>query len=145
MRARDVMTTDLVTVEPSTSAKQAAKLLVDNGFTTLPVVDSDGRMVGVGTEMDLLHDRIGVDPRALIHSDWPVHAAEQPASTAGAVTTTEVLTRGPNSDAAQLARAICVRSRSSTRAGWSASSLAGICCARSPERTRRSCRRPGIT
>ncbi|MCE7002082.1 CBS domain-containing protein [Kibdelosporangium philippinense] len=105
MRARDVMSTDLVTVKPSTSAKQAAKLMVDNGFTTLPVVGADGRMVGVVTEIDLLRDRIGVDPRALIHPDWPVHAVGHAvARTVDAVMTTEVLTRGPNADAAQLAR-----------------------------------------
>ncbi|RSM85134.1 CBS domain-containing protein [Kibdelosporangium aridum] len=105
MRACDVMTTELVTVSPSTSAKHAARLLVDNGFTALPVVDVDGRLVGVVTEIDLLHDRIGADPRALIHPDWPVHAAEHAVSSGvEAVMTTEVFTRGPNADAAQLAR-----------------------------------------
>nr|CEL19748.1 CBS domain containing protein [Kibdelosporangium sp. MJ126-NF4]CTQ96973.1 CBS domain containing protein [Kibdelosporangium sp. MJ126-NF4] len=99
-----MMTTAVVTVEASTSAKEAAKLLVDNGFTTLPVIGHDGALVGVVTDADILRDRIGVDPRALMHEDWPVHAEERPIPpTVGEVMTAEVVTRGPHTDAAQLA------------------------------------------
>lgn len=37
MRARDVMTTEVVAVEPGTSAKEAAALLAERGFAALPV------------------------------------------------------------------------------------------------------------
>lgn len=103
MRARDVMTRSLVTVAPFTLVKKAAELLVDNGFTTLPVVGADGRLVGVVTEADILAGRIGVDPRSLVHSDWPVESADTPAPTVGAVMTNDVVVRGPNADAAELA------------------------------------------
>jgi CBS domain-containing protein len=105
MRARDVMSTFLITVRPDTSAKEAAELLVTNGITTLPVTDADGTLVGIVTDVDLIRDRIGVDPRSLVHADWPVHTATGPAPpTVGATMTTEVTVRGPNTDAAQLAR-----------------------------------------
>jgi CBS domain-containing protein len=105
MRARDVMSTSLVTVGPDTTAKEAAELLVTNGITTLPVVAADGTLVGIVTDVDLIRDRIGVDPRSLVHADWPVHKANGPAPpTVGATMTTEVIVRGPNTDAAQLAR-----------------------------------------
>ncbi|MET0134718.1 MAG: CBS domain-containing protein [Kibdelosporangium sp.] len=104
MRARDVMTRSVVAVEPATLVKEAAELLVKYGFTTLPVADEDGRLVGVVTEADLLRDRIGVDPRSLVHPDWPVRSGGAPAPTVGAVMTTEVVFRGPNADAAELAR-----------------------------------------
>ena len=109
MRARDIMTRSLVTTGPFTLAKEAAVLLVDNGFTTLPVVDADGRLVGVVTEADILADRIAVDPRSLVHSDWPVHPASAPAPTVGAVMTTDVIARGPNADAAELAHVMLER------------------------------------
>ncbi len=104
MRARDVMTRPVVTVTPSTSAKQAAELFVRHGFTALPVVDDDGVLAGVVTEADILRDRIGPDPRALIHPDWPVRQAVSPGLTVDAVMTTDVITRGPNADAAELAK-----------------------------------------
>jgi len=109
MRARDVMTQAVITVHPFTSVKEAAEVLVTNGFTTLPVVDGDGLLVGVVTEADLLSGRIGVDPRSLVHSDWPVHPAGTPAATVGAVMTEDVISRGPNADAAELAQIMLQR------------------------------------
>lgn len=41
MRARDLMTAPVITVQPWTSAKEAAELLSTHGFTALPVVDDD--------------------------------------------------------------------------------------------------------
>ncbi|MFD1048271.1 CBS domain-containing protein, partial [Kibdelosporangium lantanae] len=55
------MTRTVITVGPFTPAKEAAEVLVTNGFTTLPVVDADGLLVGVVTEADLLTGRIGID------------------------------------------------------------------------------------
>jgi CBS-domain-containing membrane protein len=104
MRAREVMTSVLVTVNTSTYAKGAAEILVSKGFTALPVVDADGSLVGVVTEADVLRDRITLDPRSLVHDDWPVTATDPPALTVGAVMTTDVVVRGPEADAAELAR-----------------------------------------
>ncbi|MET0234287.1 MAG: CBS domain-containing protein [Kibdelosporangium sp.] len=105
MRARDVMSTSVVTVSPDTAAKEAAELLVTNAITTLPVVDASGALVGIVTDVDLIRDRIGVDPRSLAHTDWPVQTVKGSAPpTVGAAMTTEVIVRGPNTDAAQLAR-----------------------------------------
>jgi CBS domain-containing protein len=109
MRARDVMTKSVVTVGPSTSAKDAAELFVRHGFTALPVVDGHAVLLGVVTEADILRDRIGVDARSLIHPDWPVQATTAPAMTVDAVMTTEVVFRGPNADAAELARVMLER------------------------------------
>lgn len=41
MRARDLMTTPVITVQPWTSAKETAELPAAHGFTALPVVDGD--------------------------------------------------------------------------------------------------------
>ncbi|MGW4399972.1 CBS domain-containing protein [Amycolatopsis nivea] len=53
MRARDLMSSPAVTVCPWTSADEAAGILAERGFPALPVVDDEGRLVGVVTEAEL--------------------------------------------------------------------------------------------
>ena len=55
MRAMDVMTTNVITVEPNTSVQELATLLSERGISGVPVVDPDNRLVGIVTEGDLLH------------------------------------------------------------------------------------------
>jgi CBS domain-containing protein len=55
MRVEDVMSTDVLTVSPDTSLKRVAELLVFRDVSGLPVVDADGRVVGVVSESDILH------------------------------------------------------------------------------------------
>jgi len=71
MLARDVMSKPVVTVQASASIVEAARILTGKGFTALPVVDDDRRLVGIVTEADLIRDRVPGDPR--IHS-WQVRA-----------------------------------------------------------------------
>jgi CBS domain-containing protein len=64
MLARDVMTRPVISTLTTTSLIEATHVLIDNGFTALPVIDDeDGRLVGIITEADLLRDRIAGDPR----------------------------------------------------------------------------------
>lgn len=51
--ARDIMTTDVVTVDPETSVKEAANLMSEKGISGLPVVQN-GELVGIVTENDLI-------------------------------------------------------------------------------------------
>ena len=55
MRAVDVMTSDVVTVDPNTSVHALARLLCERGISGVPVVDRDQRLVGIVSEGDLLH------------------------------------------------------------------------------------------
>jgi CBS domain-containing protein len=55
MRAMDVMTTDVITVDPDTTVPALATLLAERGISGVPVVDSSGRLVGIASEGDLLH------------------------------------------------------------------------------------------
>lgn len=57
-RVADLMSTDVVTVEPSTPALDAAALLLDNRFGCLPVVNA-GVLVGIVTETDFLRWAMG--------------------------------------------------------------------------------------
>ncbi len=51
--AQDMMTEDPVTVEPSTSIREAAGIIHDAGHNRLPVVEH-GQLVGVVTRVDVL-------------------------------------------------------------------------------------------
>jgi CBS domain-containing protein len=54
MKVRDVMTTDVRTVTPGMSLKEAAETLVEAGISGVPVVDAEGGVLGVLSEGDLL-------------------------------------------------------------------------------------------
>ena len=45
---------DVVSVTPETPVADAARILLCNKYGCLPVVDSDGRLVGIVTEADFL-------------------------------------------------------------------------------------------
>ncbi len=53
-RVRDVMTVHVVTAAPTTPFKRIAELLRDHDVSALPVVDDDGRILGIVSEADLL-------------------------------------------------------------------------------------------
>jgi cytochrome c2/CBS domain-containing protein len=55
MRAMDVMTPHVITVDPDTSVQALARLLSERGISGVPVVDRDERLVGTVSEGDLLH------------------------------------------------------------------------------------------
>jgi CBS-domain-containing membrane protein len=61
--ARDVMSSPAVTVAVGTSADQARALLLERGIGRLPVVDADGRMVGIVSRRDLLAGALPGDRR----------------------------------------------------------------------------------
>ena len=54
MKARDVMTTDVETVGPDDEVSEVLTRLARADFSGFPVVDDDGRVVGVVTEHDLV-------------------------------------------------------------------------------------------
>src|ERR1700726_1172840 len=54
MNASDVMTRDIVTVRRGGSIAGAIRLMLDNRVSGLPVLDDEGKVVGIVTEGDLL-------------------------------------------------------------------------------------------
>lgn len=48
------MTLDVVTVSPDHSVRHAARIMLDHRISGVPVVDNDGRVVGILTEGDLM-------------------------------------------------------------------------------------------
>jgi CBS domain-containing protein len=54
LQARDIMTTEVLTVSPETSISELSKILENRKIGGLPVVDKDGRLKGVITQSDLV-------------------------------------------------------------------------------------------
>ena len=57
MRAKDVMTRDLIAVTPDATVLQAARLMLQHHISGLPVVDASGKLVGILSEGDFLRRR----------------------------------------------------------------------------------------
>ena len=55
MQAQDIMTRDVVTVEPSTPVHQIATLMTGRRISGMPVVSASGAVVGIVSESDLMH------------------------------------------------------------------------------------------
>ena len=54
LQARDIMTQAVLTVSPETLVSDLAKTLVGKNIGGVPVVDADGRLVGIVTQSDLV-------------------------------------------------------------------------------------------
>ena len=67
MNARDVMTTEVVSVRLDTSTREIAQLLLDKGISGVPVVDASGAPIGMVSEGDLI-GRNGAEREA--RRDW---------------------------------------------------------------------------
>jgi CBS-domain-containing membrane protein len=55
MRAMDVMTSEVVTVDEDAAVQTAARLMAERGISALPVVDRHNRVIGMVSEGDLMH------------------------------------------------------------------------------------------
>ena len=108
MHARDVMSTDVLTVHPWTSVKAAANLLSRNGYAALPVVDQDGGLAGIVTETDVIANRfpvgVGADP-------GPLSAGVPAARTVEEVMSTPVVGVSQDADVAVVAQEMLVHRR----------------------------------
>jgi CBS domain-containing protein len=54
MQVKDVMTQNVISVQPDESVLKAARLMLQNRISGLPVVDKDGELIGIVTEGDFL-------------------------------------------------------------------------------------------
>jgi CBS domain-containing protein len=54
LKAKDIMTTKLITVSPEMEILHATKLLLDNRINGVPVTDKTGKLVGILCQSDLV-------------------------------------------------------------------------------------------
>ena len=101
MRARDVMTTPVITIDADARVIDAAEQLSANQITSMPVLDADGRLVGMISELDILRGRLAHDPRSHMRRDE--HDMPDPDKTVRSVMTPVVVCLTEFADVADIA------------------------------------------
>lgn len=74
MLAKDVMKTKLVTVLENTPIKEIAKLMLEHDISGLPVVDEQGYVLGVVSELDLMRKQIKPNDPSIWTMLWGMDA-----------------------------------------------------------------------
>jgi CBS domain-containing protein len=54
LKAKDIMTKEVITVKPETTIEELARLLMKRQISGAPVVDDKGKILGIVTENDLI-------------------------------------------------------------------------------------------
>ena len=74
LKAKDIMSRQLITVNTGTTVKELAEVLVRHRISGTPVVDDQGKLVGVVSQSDLvaLH-KIPHLPRSVTLFDWVIY------------------------------------------------------------------------
>jgi CBS domain-containing protein len=106
MKIKDVMTSNVMAVEPATSLKEVASLLVERRVSGVPVVDPEGRVLGVISEADILFKECGRQgPQGVLA--WllePGGAAKLEATSAAEAMTAPARTIGPERPVSEAAK-----------------------------------------
>jgi CBS-domain-containing membrane protein len=96
---RDVMTTEVVAVEAWTPFKEIVARLAEHRISAVPVLDADGRVLGVVTEADLLLKQEHPDPEVDVPLAWSrrrrLERKKAAAVVAGKLMTTPLSPRRP--------------------------------------------------
>lgn len=112
MKARDVMTTGVVTVTPAMTVKDVANILLNHHISGVPVVDDGGAILGMVSEGDLMRRaEIGTERG---RSSWWLWILGEPANLAKDYTkshathvrdvmTTDVVSVAPDAELAEVA------------------------------------------
>lgn len=99
--ARDIMTTQLTTLTPDMPFTSAAKILLDNHFNGAPVVDENGKLVGILCQSDLVaqHKKLPVPTLLTLLDSFvrltPSKQLEKQARKIAALTVGEAMTADP--------------------------------------------------
>ena len=54
MKARDIMTTNLIVVQEDSSLKEVVRLMTTHGISGIPVVDRNNHLMGIVSESDII-------------------------------------------------------------------------------------------
>lgn len=54
LKAKDIMTSDVVTIRPEATIEELARLLIEHKISGVPVIDDSERLIGIVTENDLI-------------------------------------------------------------------------------------------
>ena len=109
----DVMTRDVITVGPEATYREVVDTLVEHAVSAVPVVDADGRVLGVVSEGDLLHKVEAVDeehgPLAFVRPSRRVAARKAHGTVASEFMTSPPITASPSDSGVAAARQLDAR------------------------------------
>ena len=94
MVAKDIMTKEIITVGPTTSVKKLAMTLVKNQISGAPVVDKNGKIIGVVSEADIVGKK-GKDVKAIMSKKVISVTEDAPVETLARLMITHKITRLP--------------------------------------------------
>ncbi len=110
MKVEELMTTDVITVGPESTLKEAAAILAERGISGLPVIDADGALIGVFSEGDVVFRESGGTPKSQFFDRilLPAGANERTlaAKTVGDAMTSLPVTIGPRCTVTEAAKSL---------------------------------------
>jgi CBS domain-containing protein len=99
--ARDVMTTELITVTPATPLSEFARICAEDKISGCPVVRADGALCGIVSKTDLLNRLLDEHPRLGTTREFPVW--DEDVRQVGDIMTENVLTVSPMTPLGEIA------------------------------------------
>ena len=68
--ARDIMTSNVISVPSTMDLRDLARLFLDKGISGAPVIDVDGNLAGVVSQTDLIFYSLSRDDELVLDSDF---------------------------------------------------------------------------
>ena len=120
MKVSDIMIREVVSARPDTTVDGIAWLMAKRGMSGIPILDADGRLVGIVTELDLIVRNTRLEPPAFfqlldgrIPLETPSHYEKRLRHMLGTlakdVMTDDVVTVAPDDDVEHLADVLVKR------------------------------------
>ncbi|TSK05247.1 MAG: CBS domain-containing protein [Geobacter sp.] len=114
MKAKEIMTKDVVTVGRDTTVRDLAKLFAERRISSVPVVDNEGLLIGIVSESDLIErDKPLHIPTVISIFDWVIYLEsdkrfekelqKMTGQTVADIFSQEVLTVGPEAPVSEVA------------------------------------------
>jgi len=114
LTAGDIMTKEVITVTKDTTIRDLAGIITKNRIGSVPVVDSNGALIGIVTESDLIEqDKNFHIPTVISLFDWVIYLESEKkferelkrmtARTVGDIFTNEVVTVTPATPVSKIA------------------------------------------
>ena len=114
MKAKDIMTKDVITVHRDTTVRDLARLFAERRISSVPVVDDEGLLIGIVSESDLIEQDKNLHiPTVVSIFDWVIYLEsdkrfekelqKMTGQTVGEIYSQEVLSVGPDSPVSEVA------------------------------------------
>ena len=114
LKAKDVMTNDVITVTRETSVRDLALLFTERHISSVPVADDNGDLIGIVSESDLIEQDKNLHiPTVVSIFDWVIYLEsdkrfekelqKMTAQTVGEIYSEEVFSVGPETPVSEVA------------------------------------------